>query len=331
MSSLSPPNGLWHEYWLRQTMSRFFQFLWLAVLSVFFVTGGSVFAAEEGMGHGLEQAAPHLFSIPLPGGIELPISNSMLMLFLAVCLIGVTVWVATRSMSILPNRLQNAVEYFFETLYNFVESVLGPRLTRKYFWYFGTIFTIILVSNYMGLLPGVGTITYDGVPLFRGANADMNVTMFLGIFYAIMWLYWSIREQGLKGFFMHIFGPKGKIPGLMGLVLAVIFVFVGFVDVLSIMIRPIALAARLFGNIYAGETIIETMSHMFGPFLSSLCVLPFLAIELLVGFIQALVFLLLTAVFLKLQVGDGNEHKQSSRNAEKELPDANFGAPEKTR
>ncbi len=301
-------------------MSRFFQFLWLAAVAVPGMMGGSACAAEESAEHGLEQAAPHLFSIPLPGGIELPVSNSMLMLFLAVLLIGVVVWSATRAMRILPSRFQNAVEYFFETLYNFVESLLGPRLTRKYFWYFGTIFTIILVSNYMGLLPGVGTITYDGVPLFRGANADMNVTMFLGIFYALMWLYWSIREQGLKGFFIHLFGPKGRLPGFMGFVLVLIFIFVGLVDVLSITIRPIALAARLYGNIYAGETIIDTMAHMFGPVLSSLCVLPFLAIELLVGFIQALVFLLLTAIFLKLQVGDGDSHGHAAKDEEKEPP-----------
>ena len=311
-------------------MSRFFQFLWLAALTVSGVMGGSACAAEEGAEHGLEQAAPHLFSIPLPGGIELPVSNSMLMLFLAVLLIGVVVWSATRSMRILPSRLQNAVEYFFETLYNFVQSLLGPRLTRKYFWYFGTIFTIILVSNYMGLLPGVGTITYHGVPLFRGANADMNVTMFLGIFYALMWLYWSIREQGLKGFFIHLFGPKGRLPGFMGFVPVFIFIFVGLVDVLSITIRPIALAARLYGNIYAGETIIDTMAHMFGPVLSSLCVLPFLAIELLVGFIQALVFLLLTAIFLKLQVGDDNAHGHASKNEEKELPVPDRLPPGKT-
>ena len=308
-------------------MSRFFQFLWLAALTMFGVMGGSACAAEAGAEHGLEQAAPHLFSIPLPGGIELPVSNSMLMLFLAVLLIGVVVWSATRSMRILPSRLQNAVEYFFETLYNFVKSLLGPRLTRKYFWYFGTIFTIILVSNYMGLLPGVGTVTYHGVPLFRGANADMNVTMFLGIFYALMWLYWSIREQGLKGFFMHLFGPKGRLPGFMGFVLVFIFIFVGLVDVLSITIRPIALAARLYGNIYAGETIIDTMAHMFGPVLSALCVLPFLAIELLVGFIQALVFLLLTAIFLKLQVGDDDAHGHTSKNEEKELSVPDHGRP----
>ena len=210
-------------------MSRFFQFLWLAAAMVSGMLGGTAQAAEESGGHGLDQAAPQLFSLPLPGGIELPVSNSMLMLFLAVLFISLVVWLATRAMKILPSRFQNMVEYFFETLYNFVESLLGPRLTRKYFWYFGTIFTIILVSNYMGLLPGVGTITYHGVPLFRGANADLNVTMFLGLFYAVMWLYWSIREQGLKHFFLHLFGPKGGMKGFMGAVLVPIFIFVGIV------------------------------------------------------------------------------------------------------
>ena len=110
----------------------------------------------------------------------------------------------------------------------------------------------------------------------------------------------------------------------MGFVLVLIFIFVGLVDVLSITIRPIALAARLYGNIYAGETIIDTMAHMFGPVLSALCVLPFLAIELLVGFIQALVFLLLTAIFLKLQVGDGDAHGHAAKDEGKEpsVPDS---------
>ena len=102
-----------------------------------------------------------------------------------------------------------------------------------------------------------------------------------------------------------------------------IFIFVGIVECLSIAIRPIALAARLFGNIYAGETIIETMSHMFGPLGSALCVLPFLAIELLVGFIQALVFLLLTAIFLKLQIGD--EDSQRHDTPPESLPEPGAG------
>lgn len=302
-------------------MSRFFQFLWLAVAMVSGMLGGTAQAAEESGGHGLDQAAPHLFSLPLPGGIELPVSNSMLMLFLAILLISVVVWLATRAMKILPSRFQNMVEYFFETLYNFVESLLGPRLTRKYFWYFGTIFTIILVSNYMGLCRRRHHYLSWG-PLFRGANADLNVTMFLGLFYAVMWLYWSIREQGLKHFFLHLFGPKGGMKGFMGAVL-VPFHFRGDCGVPQHCHPAHCAGARLFGNIYAGETIIETMSHMFGPLGSALCVLPFLAIELLVGFIQALVFLLLTAIFLKLQIGD--EDSQRHDTPPESLPEPGAG------
>ena len=106
-------------------MSRFFQFLWLAALAVPGMMGGSACAAEEGAEHGLEQAAPHLFSIPLPGGIELPVSNSMLMLFLAVLLIGVVVWFATRAMRILPSRFQNAVEYFLSLIHISEPTRLG--------------------------------------------------------------------------------------------------------------------------------------------------------------------------------------------------------------
>lgn len=281
--------------------------------------GGMACASEEG-GHGMTLEAPHLFSIPLPGGIEIPFSNSMVMLVAAVVVVSLLVRVATLKMRLIPNRIQNLAEAFFEALYGFVSNLLGPRLTKKYFWYFGSIFTIILCSNYMGLLPGVGIITYTNdagqvVPLLRGANADMNVTFFLGLFFAVMWFVWCIREQGLKHFLLHLFGPKGGMKGVMGILLIPIFFFVGLIECLSIGIRPVALAARLFGNVFAGESIIETMSMTGGPLLSALCVLPFMLMELLIGFIQALVFLLLTAIFLKLQVGDGEEHQDGETHS----------------
>lgn len=258
--------------------------------------------------------ASNLFSIPLPGGIEIPFSNSMVMLFLGVLVVSLLVRLATWKMSLIPGRFQNAVEVFFETLYNFVANLLGPRLTRKYFWYFGTVFTIILCCNYMGLIPGVGIITYTNdagqtVPLLRGANADMNVTLSLGLFFAFLWLVWSLREQGLKHFLLHIFGTKGDMKGVLGLMLIPIFFFVGLIDCLSIALRPVILGARLYGNVFAGESIIEIMSMKSGPIASAFCVLPFMLMELLISFIQALVFLLLTVIFLKMQVGDEEENK----------------------
>ncbi len=273
---------------------------------------GSIAEASEGM----TLSAPTLFTLSLPGGIELPFSNSTVMLFLAVCVLSLIAWLGTRKMELIPHGLQNVVEYAYETLYNFIENIIGPHLTQRYFWYFGSTFVLILCSNYMGLLPGVGiftTVNETGelVPAFRGANADMNTTVMLGFLFALLWFIWSIREQGIKAFSLHIFGPKGKMTGFLFYLLLPIFFFVGLIECLSIAIRPVALAARLFGNIYAGENIIESMAHQGGPLLSAACVFPFMAMELLIGFIQALVFVLLTAVFLKLQVGDGH-HKAAS-------------------
>ncbi len=247
------------------------------------------------------------------------------MLFLAVCVISLVVWLGTRKMELVPHGIQNAIEAIYEGLYNFVQGILGPYLTQKYFWYFGTVFILILCSNYMGLIPGVGIITTVNdagvvVPAFRGANADMYTTLTLGVFFALLWFVWSIREQGIKHFLIHIFGPKGGVKGIMGVLLVPIFFFVGIIECLSIAIRPIALAARLFGNIFAGENIIEHMAHMGGPILGALCVLPFLAMEILIGFIQALVFLLLTAIFLKLQVGDSHADSHDESHTEPPKP-----------
>ena len=265
--------------------------------------GGVTCGAEEAH-EGLSTSAPVLWEIPLPfwGGHTLPISNSLVMLAVAVLVITLILQIATRKMERIPHGLQNFVEWVFEMLYNFVEGLTGKSLAKKYFWYFATVFLLILVSNYMGLLPGVGEITYRGQPLLRGANADLNVTIFLGFFYALLWFIWVLREQGLAHFIAHTFGPKGGLTGFLKYALLPIFFFVGLIEVLSICIRPVALAARLFGNIFAGEAILEQMGGI-----SFAAMLPFMALELIVGFVQALVFLMLTAIFLKTQVGGDEE------------------------
>ena len=277
--------------------------------------GGSACAAEAGH-EGLSSDAPVLWEVPIPfwPGHSLPISNSLVMYAAAVLLITVVLRVATWRMERIPHGLQNFVEWVFELLYNFVEGLIGRRLAKRYFWYFATVFLLILVSNYMGLLPGVGEITYGGQPLLRGANADLNVTIFLGFFYAILWFIWVLREQGLVHFISHTFGPKGGLTGFLKYALLPIFFFVGMIEVLSICIRPVALAARLFGNIYAGEAILEQMGGI-----SFLAMLPFMALELIVGFVQALVFLMLTAIFLKTQVG-GDDEEEEEHHAQPDTP-----------
>ncbi len=261
---------------------------------------GLACAGEEAA---LSSDAPILWNIELPcWPYTLPISNSMLMLALAVLIITLFLRLATRRMERIPGKLQNFAEWVFELLYNFVEGLTGRYLARKYFWYFATIFLLILVSNYMGLIPGVGELTYEGKPMFRGANADLNVTIFLGFGYAILWFIWVLREQGLAHFLSHTFGPKGGLTGFLKYALLPIFFFVGMIEILSICVRPVALAARLFGNIFAGEAILEKMGSI-----SWLAMLPFMGLEIIVGFVQALVFLMLTAIFLKTQVGGEEE------------------------
>lgn len=280
------------------------------LLLTFGFLGGVAGASEEV--HKLSTDAPVIWQ-PELFGVTIPISNSLIMLTLAVIVLTIILRLATRKMSRIPGGMQNFVEWIFETLYSFVEGLIGKHLAKRYFWYFATIFLLILLSNYMGLIPGVGEITYGGKPLFRGANADLNVTLFLGLFYTVLWFVWSIREQGFKHFILHIFGPKGGLKGMLKNLLLPVFFFVGLIELLSIAIRPVALAARLFGNIFAGEAILEQMSNVCATtVLNALAMLPFMCLEILVGFVQALVFLMLTAIFLKTQVGDGHEEEHAA-------------------
>jgi F-type H+-transporting ATPase subunit a len=201
-----------------------------------------------------------------------------------------------------------------ESVYGYVEGLLGPRLTRRTFWFMGTVFIFILLSNWIGLIPGVGTIgkiREDGtfVPFFRGANADLNMTWAMSVVFGIMWFYWAISEIGFKKFLHHIFAPKGKYKGAGLVVMGAVFFFVGCIDVISILLRPVALTFRLYGNIYGGETMLESMMSVVGDhkWLAWLPALPFYFLEVLVGLIQALVFMLLSAVFLKLICEDEGE------------------------
>ncbi len=188
--------------------------------------------------------------------------------------------------------------------------MIGRELVRKTFWFFATIFIFILFLNWFGLLPGVGTIGWghhDAAtgafhidrPLLRGANANLNLTFAMACVFFVCWIVWAIQANGVGGVIKHLFGPKGETSGILKVLMIVIFFIVGWLEVVSILFRPISLSFRLFGNIYAGETMLEAMSHIV-PSLGWLIPIPFYFLELLVGFVQALVFMLLTAVFTLL-------------------------------
>src|SRR5947207_9461547 len=228
--------------------------------------------------------------------------------------------IAMRIHKHIPGRRKNFWELLVEVLYNFQEGIVGRKLVHKTFWFFATLFIFILFVNWFGLIPGVGTIGWghrdpvSGIfqvnrPLLRGGNADLNMTTAMAAIFFVLWFIWAIQAQGVGGFLKHLFAPKGETTGILKVLMAVIFFMVGWLEVVSILFRPISLSFRLFGNIYAGESILEAMSTMI-PWLSWLLPIPFYFMELVVGVVQALVFMLLTAVFTMLiaQHDEGPEH-----------------------
>jgi F-type H+-transporting ATPase subunit a len=215
---------------------------------------------------------------------------------------------ATRKMMQVPEGAQNFLEWLVESLYGFLEGIIGPHLVKRTFWFFATIFIFILSANWMGLIPGVGTIgwgheTSHGFkidqPLLRGANADVNLTLAMALIFFACWIYWALREVGPGGFLKELFAPKGESAGALKLLLIVVFFAAGCLEIISILFRPVSLSFRLYGNIFAGENMLETMARLV-PGLGWLLPIPFYFLELLVGLVQALVFMLLTAVFTLL-------------------------------
>ena len=237
-----------------------------------------------------------------------PISNSMVVSWIVAVGLIIFARVATRDMKHVPGAAQNLCEWLVGGLYDFLERIIGPHLVKRTFWFLATVFIFILFANWVSLIPGVGTIgwghqTPNGFvvdqPLFRGANADLNLTLAMAVIFFVCWIVWSLQEVGPVGFLKELFAPKGESTGLMRVLMIIVFFAAGFLEIVSILFRPISLSFRLYGNMFAGENMLETMSRIV-PALGWLLPIPFYFMELLVGLVQALVFMLLCAVFTLL-------------------------------
>ena len=244
-----------------------------------------------------------------------PITNSMLVTWMVALGVIVFAQIATRNMKAVPDGLQNFWEWMVESLYEFLSGIIGADLVKKTFWFFITIFIFILFTNWFGLIPGVGTIGWGEQgrhgfevthPLLRGGNADLNMTFAMAAIFMVLWLVWALRSNGIWGFALHIFGPKGDSTGFIKYMMIVVFFLVGFLEIISIGFRPISLSFRLYGNIFAGENLLEALSNTIQhpawakAVFSALLPVPFYFMELLVGLVQAFVFMLLTTVFTAL-------------------------------
>ncbi len=233
--------------------------------------------------------AEQIFSI-----LGFPITNS-LFLTLFVCLILITFSVILkRQLALVPGKLQGAVEMGVEALLNLMESTLGSmKKAETYFPLIATIFIFILVSNLLGLMPGVGSIWIEShgkeVPLFRAPAADLNFTLAFAVISVIMT---NILGMMAIGTFKHI----SKFINFSN----PINFFIGILELVSEVAKIISLSFRLFGNVFAGEVLL-TIIFFLAPYFIPL---PFMFLELFVGMIQAFIFAMITLVSISIHTAE---------------------------
>jgi len=269
----------------------------------------------------VSMSAQNLFGLPW-------FTNSTLVALVVLVLVLTAFRKATKNMQLVPVGFQNLFEALIELLYDNVEQIVGPKVAKQCFHLILTIFVYVIISNWFGLLPGVGTIgnmatkvAEDGkqfnemvTPYIRPATADLNMTLGIAISFMLLWIVITIKEAGVIGFLKHTFCPPGGIIGFMKYALIPIFMFVGVIEVVSIALRPVSLSLRLFGNVFAGETLLHKMGSLVSTeneiinFICSVIVpLPFYFMELLVGALQAMVFALLCTIYIQLSTAHDEE------------------------
>lgn len=269
--------------------------------------------------------AEQIFDIPLPWG-HLAVTNSMLQTVLVVLGITLFFFLATRKMNLVPRGAQNLAESIVELLLGITEGTAGKRVGRRIFPLIATLFIFILVANYSGLIPGVGTIgkcvapivaTTPGgetgavaeapakgglptpestgictapntefVPFLRGPNADLNMTLAMALLAIGIVQIAGVAAHGVRGYWKELSTPWPLTP----------------IHLISEISRVISLSFRLFGNIFGGEVLLTVMYALLGGIFVGFATFIFLGLEVFFGLIQALLFSILTLVYISTAV-----------------------------
>ena len=291
----------------------------LALLLVSLLSGalGKSFFGDIGLPAWLSVPQPHP---ELPASVVFhllgfPITNSIITAWLSiVVLVGVS-YAVTRRLKLIPTRLQSLLESTLGWLLGFCQDVAGEENGRRFFPIIATIFLFVITNAWLGLIPGFGSILItnaegETVHLLRGANTDINMPLALALISFVFVEYWGIRSLGglryLKkfvnvGLFFRSMGQlvRGRFrAGLSGLFRGGIDIFVGILETMSEFIRIVSFTFRLFGNMTVGEILLLIVAFLVPWVLA----IPFYGLELLVGFVQALIFGGLTLVFATLAV-----------------------------
>ena len=204
--------------------------------------------------------------------------------------------ILTRGRKMIPGRGQNVFETFYEFLTDFGVGIAGPTAI-PYLGLFVSFFLLIIFSNWIGLLPGVGR-----VPWLRAPSSDVNITLGLALVSFVIFEAEGFRKLGFRGYagkFFPIYEFKAGIGA------GFIAMFVGLVELMLEFVKPITLSMRLFGNIYGGEVALSVITGL------TLAILPvgLLGLDFLLNAIQALIFSILTLVFITLAI-EGHEHEE---------------------
>ncbi len=283
---------------------------------------GRSIVGDVGLPDWLTVAQPHpeLPAEEVFNVLGFPITNSIVAAWLTIIVLVVFSNAVTRRMKLIPSRLQAVLESLLGWLYDFCCSAAGEKNGRRFFPLVTTIFLFVAFNAWLGLLPGFGSIiihTAEGeVHLLRPANTDINTPLAIALMSVLLTQYFGFRTLGRRyvakfanvGTFFRGAGQiiKGKVgSGFNNMFTGVIEIFVGFLEFLSELIHIVSFTFRLFGNMTAGEILILVAVFLI-PWLFAL---PFYGLELLIGFLQALIFGGLTLVFLTLAVSSHDEHE----------------------
>lgn len=227
-----------------------------------------------------------------------PITNSLLHTFLVDGLILTGLYSLNKGITLIPSFFQNAVEIVFDGFYSLTQTI-SPHHAKKIFPFFMGFFIFILIANLTSLFPGIGTVGFfrnksDFVPLLRGTASDINTTLGLALVSAVATHVLSIQTLGIKEYLSRYFSFNP------------LYLFIGLLELVGEITKVISLSFRLFGNIFAGEVVISTISNIF----AFIAPLPFLALEVIVGLVQALVFAMLTMTFMAILMTSHHEEEK---------------------
>ena len=268
----------------------------------------------------IEPILPHVVWDPTPDSppatdlitFDVTISSSLFTMWIVMLIAIVLVIAGTRGRKDVPGGLQNIVEFVYESLSNFGTSLGGPK-AKAFIPLFASLFVLIILSNWSGLVPPVGK-----VELLRAPTSDINVTLGLALVSFTTFHVSGVRALGVGGYFGKFFSLRefknGAAAGLIAL-------FVGLMEFILEFVKPITLAMRLFGNIYGGELALAVITSL------TIAIIPvaLIGLETFVGFVQALIFSVLTLIFTMLAIEGHHDEHGEAHDVVEEMPNGGMG------